>query len=166
MKPIVGLLLLFVGVSAASLAQGLTPGKAAHTALMPQEKTTVHESPSPRRRPIALSASERRALLQNMHRMLASVQGVIAALADDDMHAVATAAGESGMAMMREVPANVRRNFPSGFARLGKASHQAFDKIVFEAHHQKRAKRIMTLLSKSLQACDACHATYRFTIKK
>ncbi len=93
----------------------------------------MSETAADNRQTIRLTEAETAMLSANMRQMLASVQGVTDGLARDDMEAVGAAASKSGMAMMQELPAQIRVKFPQSFMQMGMVSHGAFDQIAQEA---------------------------------
>lgn len=153
---------LALGLSTASLARAeMPPGSMG----MPGGKP-MPVNASDTREPVHLTAEERALLAANMRQMLASVQGVTAALARGDRKAVAEAAAKSGMTMMQELPVQIRMKFPPAFAQMGMASHKLFDRIAREAGTAKGSAPILKILSESMQNCVACHAAYRFAPAK
>jgi hypothetical protein len=115
---------------------------------------------------VPLTEEERVRVVTDMRQMLANVQGIIDALARGDNKAVAQAASRNGMAMMQEMPAQIRMKFPPAFPKIGMPMHDLFDQIAREAETTKGSAHILKLLSESMQSCVACHATYRFASPK
>jgi len=118
------------------------------------------------RQNIPLTEAERTIVMAQMRQMLASVQGVTDGLSRGDLQAVVDAASKSGMAMMKSLPSQIRMKFPSGFAQMGMASHQTFDRIARETKSIKDPAPVLRQLSVAVQNCIACHATYRFVLSK
>jgi cytochrome c556 len=115
---------------------------------------------------VPLTEAESAIMAADMRQMLVSIQGVTDGLALGDMQAVVKAASKSGMAMMQELPSQIRMKFPEAFAQMGIASHKAFDQITQDAKTIKNPAPILRQLSIAMQNCVACHATYRFAPPK
>jgi len=115
---------------------------------------------------VPLTQAERTIVMAQMRQMLASVQGITNGLSQGDLKTVVGAASKSGMAMMQGVPSQIRMKFPSAFAQMGMASHQAFDRIARDTKSIKDPAPVLKQLSEAMQNCIACHATYRFAPPK
>ena len=111
---------------------------------------------------LMLTKDERNALLLEMRTWLISTQGVLAAATKDDMVEVAKIARVSGMAAEAETPASLFRKIPLEMKKLGFATRANFDEIAVLAETEKDSKKVIELLSKTMNNCIACHATYRF----
>ena len=118
------------------------------------------------RQPVWLTEEERTLVTANMRQMLADVREITDALARGDNKAVAQAASRNGMAMMQEMPAQIRMKFPPAFEQMGMPMHKLFDQIAREAGTASGPAPVLKLLSESMQSCVACHATYRFAPPK
>jgi hypothetical protein len=147
--------------SSAAFAQDMMPmgggmGKPMMGKPMPEKMDDARQN-------IPLSETEKAIVMAEMRQMLSSIQGITEGLAQGDMQAVVGAAAKSGMAMMQEVPAQIRMKFPQAFAQMGMASHKAFDQIAQETKSIKDPSPVLRQLSAAMQNCVACHAAYRIT---
>ncbi len=97
---------------------------------------------------------------QNMREHLAAVQAIVAAIARDDMDAVATAAARIGYSeSMGQMCEHMGAAAP-GFTTLALAFHRTADGIGDAARRGDRAG-VLSALDRTLQACVGCHAAYR-----
>ena len=139
----IGLWVLLVGVAAFFFLRGMT--------------TRSQDG----RQAIALSASERDAVLGEMRGMLTSVQGILAGLSARDMGQVAAAARASGMAMAVDATPALVAKLPLAFKNLGFTVHRGFDALGESASQGEPPARILAQLSAQVQLCVSCHAAYR-----
>jgi hypothetical protein len=110
---------------------------------------------------VLLAPAERDLVLAEMRGFVAGLQQVSAALARDDMQAVASAAKGLGMGMSHEVPPALIAKLPLEFKRLGFATHADFDQIAQDATDLGDPKHTLEQLGGTLGRCVACHSTYR-----
>lgn len=151
--------------STTSFAQDMMP-KAGGNMGHPMTANAMPEKGDDTRQIVPLTEAERAIVAAEMRQMLASVQGITDGLARDDLQAVVGAASKSGMAMMQQVPMQIRMKFPAPFSQMGMASHQAFDRIARETKSIKDPAPVLKQLSAGMQSCVACHSTYRFAPTK
>ncbi len=111
---------------------------------------------------IVLSVEERTLLLAEMRTMLSSVQGVVAALADEDNVALVEAARASGRRLAAGVPASAAAKLPQGFKELGGPTHMGFDTLAMAAEQGETSDMLLMRLGDVLGNCVSCHARYRF----
>ena len=156
---------LAVLFSTATFAQAPMP-MAGGNMEKPMTGKPMPEKVDDNRQVVPLTEAERAIVAAEMRQMLASVQGVADGLARGDMQAVVEAASKSGMAMMQEVPAQIRMKFPEPFSQMGMASHKVFDQIARDTKTIKDPAPVLKQLSEAMQNCVACHATYRFAPTK
>jgi hypothetical protein len=109
---------------------------------------------------LGLSAAEKTAFLAEMRQMLASVQGIIAAIGVGDREAIAAAARMSGNRMARATPATVRAKLPQAFKEIGGPTHLLFEEIAIRAGTDDMAD-LTVLTGETLRQCVACHAQFR-----
>ena len=113
------------------------------------------------RQAIMLNPDEKDLILAEMRTMLASVQGVVEGIANEDMKQVALAARQSGSATAAQVPAGLMAKLPLGFKQLGHDAHLGFDEITVGAENDEPGELLLVRLGERLNNCVACHATYR-----
>ena len=116
------------------------------------------------RQAIVLPPASRDRVLSEMRTMLASVQGVLTGLADNDMKGVAQAARVSGMAAAVDMSPQLMAALPLEFKRLGMGVHSSFDELAAAAEAGASKNEILSRLGSQLSSCVACHASYRLVI--
>lgn len=110
---------------------------------------------------IQLPPSGRDLVLTEMRAMLSSVQGVIAGVAARDMKQVAVAARASGTAAAVDMSPQLMAALPLEFKQLGLSVHKGFDELAAAAEQGMPPSEVLSQLGAQLNACVACHATYR-----
>ncbi|MCB1761115.1 MAG: hypothetical protein KDI68_15195 [Gammaproteobacteria bacterium] len=92
--------------------------------------------------------------------MLASIQGIIAGIGEEDRERIIEAARYSGNRMARATPASVRARLPKEFREIGGPTHMLFEEIVIRAETDDMAS-LAELTGRTMQNCLACHARFR-----
>ena len=115
------------------------------------------------RQAIVLDPPERAFVLKEMRGFLASVEGIVAALASDKVADAQEAARASGMGVMRSMPPNLRPKLPMEFKKMGHMTHQSFDKLADEAATLGDKAVVLKQLETILNTCNTCHASYRLS---
>jgi cytochrome c556 len=113
------------------------------------------------RQPLKLAPMQRDHVLDEMRALLAGSQQIVAALARDDMAAVAAAARPLGMGMARKAESHLGAALPRDFMRQGMAVHQDFDRIADDAEARKDPRLTLRQLGETMGRCVACHASFR-----
>ena len=113
------------------------------------------------RRLLTLTESQRRHVLEEMRILLSGTQAILAALAKDDMTAVAQYARRLGMGMADKAEDHLKGALPKEFMQLGMSVHQDFDQIATDAESLKDSKHTLWQLSESMNKCAVCHASYQ-----
>lgn len=114
------------------------------------------------RRAIALAPAERDLVLFEMRNMLGSVQGILHAVNNHDLAAVATAARASGMQAAADINPGLMAKLPLEFKQLGISVHERFDALALKIEQgQTDQAEILRQLTVQLDACVQCHAAYR-----
>jgi hypothetical protein len=115
------------------------------------------------RTPVHLSAKEREHLRSGMRIYLESMHGIIEALAESKMSAVAQNARKAGIEALRDVPLWSAIKLPPEFVLLGMDTHQKFDDLSRAASRMGNRKEVLQQLRDILANCTGCHATYRLS---
>ncbi|MEI7014125.1 hypothetical protein [Leptospira licerasiae] len=113
---------------------------------------------------IHLNPQEKNLVLTEMRGLLTSVNGIVAALADEDYKKAELAASASGMGMVKKLEdeeKTILLKLPIEFKQLGFGTHAQFDKIAEDLRQKKEPKIILKELDKLTQNCVRCHATYK-----
>lgn len=113
---------------------------------------------------IELSPAHRALVLNEMRQFLSGLQQITAALSRDDMDAVTQAARGLGIAMTRDVPADLKQALPQGFRKLGHQVHSQFDQIALDAESLGDSDHALSQLGNTLTQCVACHNSYQIRL--
>lgn len=113
------------------------------------------------RTPVRLNEIEHEFVLAEMRGFVESVQQVLSGVVEGDMKSVAEAAMRSGKATSNTSPRTLGSKFPSEFAALGSETHYLWDLLAAEATDMGDAHEILDQLSRLMNNCTACHASYR-----
>ena len=116
------------------------------------------ETGSDGREAVILSESERNFILGEMRNMLASVQGIVAAVAEDDMKSVEEIALAIGSAEVRNVPKSLMLKLPRDFKAMGTENHLEFDQVA--AQSKNGGKAVLNQLGQLMVNCVGCHESY------
>lgn len=121
------------------------------------------EQGSDGREAVVLKVGERDFILTEMRQMLASVQEIVSAVAEDDMKSVSENALAIGTAEVRNMPKALMLKLPRGFKTMGKETHVGFDQV--EAQAKNGGKAVLTSLGNLMGGCVACHETFSLKAK-
>ena len=133
----------------------LLPGLVLAPLAYPAENTT-HDP----RLNLGLTAEEKNEFLSEMRQMLASIQGIITGIANDDREMIIKSARYSGNRMARATPDSVRSKLPQSFREIGGPTHMMFEELVIRAETDD-AENLMAFTGEIMQQCLACHALFR-----
>jgi len=109
-----------------------------------------------------LSPPIRESLKRTMREHLEALDGIVAALADEDYEkASAIARRELGFAKHHEVMQREKgATFPEKYQELAMDHHQAAEELA-KAIDDKQMKAILQKLDQTMKACVACHRAYK-----
>ena len=113
-----------------------------------------------RRTSLGLNANEKAAFLSEMRQMLASVQGVIAGIGDENPEKIAAAARQSGGRMARATPESIRNKLPQSFKELGGPTHMLFEELAIRADTDDM-QSLASFTGELMQQCTACHEKFK-----
>jgi hypothetical protein len=116
------------------------------------------------RQTIMLTEAQQAHVLIEMRSLFAGTQAILAALAMDDMQAVAQQARYLGMSMKQKPENELQAVLPEAFMMLGKSVHRDFDKIANDAVAVKDPKFTLRQVSETLIRCHGCHESYRIDV--
>jgi len=109
---------------------------------------------------LRFTPEERAVFLADMRNMLASIQGVLKGIGDNDRAAIAAAARESGNRMARATPASIRAKIPQSFKDIGGPTHLAFEELALRAETDEM-DALARHTAELMHQCAACHAMFR-----
>lgn len=98
--------------------------------------------------------------LGEMRQMLASIQGVLEGIAEQDRNKIKRAAKYSGMRMARATPSHVRASLPKAFKEIGGPTHRLFEELVIRADTDDM-QDLTALTAELMKNCLSCHAQFR-----
>ncbi|PHR60888.1 MAG: hypothetical protein COA47_06690 [Robiginitomaculum sp.] len=131
----------------------------------PASSATDHDAHAlDQREKLHLTEEQRHHVLIEMRQMLASTQGMIAGIADDDMTAIAVAAKLSGPKAKTTIDMQMRDVLPDGFRPMGKAIHVEFGQMAELASTGASKEQITAKLADAMNLCVACHNTYQIEL--
>ena len=110
---------------------------------------------------ILLTDGERDFVLGEMRGFLEAAQGIVTAISEDDMVAVAHLSTAVGSGAIGGETAALMGKLPLEFKTLGMATHALFDDLATTASTGD-AKAVTAQLGVLMQNCTGCHAGYRF----
>lgn len=136
---------------AATLAALIYPAAA-------QRPPQAHGDP---REAVALSPAEAEEMLAGMRTYLETIQGIVAAMAENDIARVPAIAKQSGAKLLHDVNPATGLKAPVGFGMMSLDTHDKFDKLAAKAEAGTSRAEVLTDLRDILGNCISCHATYR-----
>lgn len=113
------------------------------------------------RKTLTLTDPQRHHVLTEMRELLAGTQHILAALAKDDMAAVAEYSRALGFDMKHKAENPLHEVLPKEFMQLGMSMHKDFDLIAADAASLKDPKHTLQQMSDTMGKCTACHASYQ-----
>lgn len=113
------------------------------------------------RMPIVLDASERDVMLAGMRTYLESVQGIVAALAENHPDQVAGIAAKSGAKLLQSVSPVTAAKLPLAFTSMSFDTHDKFDKLAAKAAKTASRSDVLGDLRDILGNCTSCHMSFR-----
>ncbi len=113
---------------------------------------------------VLLEPGERQAVLGEMRVLLESVQGIVDALARNDLKTVEVTARKVGKSAISTMDFRLRAKLPLDFKKLGFGTHYAFDEIADMAATDKPARDIQRKLADTMNNCIACHASFQLPL--
>ena len=113
------------------------------------------------RQVLNLTEPQRNHILKEMRELLAGTQDILAALAKDDMAAVAKYSRALGFNMKHQAENPLHDVLPKEFMQIGMPMHKEFDQIAADAESLKDAKHTLQQLSATMGKCTACHTAYQ-----
>lgn len=112
------------------------------------------------RRPIITRPNERTHILSDMRQYLTGIQGIMEALAREDMKAAAVAARSMGNVRVYEVNLAFPNKHAVEFRDLAMDLHLGFEQIANDAEDKGNAQLMLGQVAKIMKKCIYCHTTY------
>ncbi len=127
---------------------------------------TASNKNSDERQALLLTTAERALVLTEMRLFLASVQAIVEGVSKDNLPLIIKAARKVGAQAQPEMPASLTQKLPLGFKKLGHDTHKKFDMLALDAEQLGDPQYSLQQLSKLMNNCVACHATYKISLKQ
>lgn len=131
----------------------------AWTAIHPAYAETSH-TPADTRISLGFTEQEKADFLSEMRQMLASIQGVISGIAEENPEKIIQAATYSGNRMARDTPESIKRKTPEAFKDLGGPTHMMFEELAIRAQTDDM-QTLTEFTGELMRQCLACHALFR-----
>lgn len=118
-----------------------------------------HEG-SDKRISLGFSELEKAQFLSDMRQMLASIQGVIAGIGEENRELIISSARYSGNRMARETPESIKNKTPQSFKDVGGPTHMMFEELVIRAETDDM-NTLTSFTGELMKQCLACHAMFK-----
>ena len=120
-------------------------------------------APRDQREAVVLNPAQADHVLTEMRGLLTSVRDIQSAMAADDWAEVSAAAQAQGTGRGQRPPEGLRQRQPPGFRQMSSSMRQQFDALNLAAAKGDRSAADAAL-GQALNACVACHDSYRIEI--
>ncbi|MBY6239871.1 hypothetical protein [Methylosinus sp. Sm6] len=116
------------------------------------------------RAPLALTASEKAFVLDQMRLFVKSLEQIVSGLATDDRAAVAEAAAARGGRRFQaegKMPETLAGRFPDRWTGFGRPMRAGFDELARRVTEGESKNQSLARLGEIMRNCVGCHAAYR-----
>jgi len=127
-------------------------------------QTSEHSLNPDQRKILHMNVKQRHHVLTEMRQLLASTQGVLEGIAENDMGKVAQAAALSAPKAPKTVDFRMKDVLPPDFRQMGKAAHVAFGEMEQKAKNGASKEEIAMEIADTLNTCVACHSTFQVSV--
>lgn len=124
---------------------------------------SVQFAPPDQREAVSLNPAQADHVLTEMRGLLTSIRDIQSAMASDDWKAVSAAAQAQGTGRGKRPPEGLRERQPPGFRQMSSSMRQQFDALNLSSVKADRSAA-NAALGQALNACVACHDSYRIEI--
>jgi len=109
---------------------------------------------------LGFTEAEKADFLSEMRQMLASIQGIISGIGEENRELIIESARYSGNRMARETPDSIKAKTPQSFKEIGGPTHMMFEELGIRAETDDMDS-LSSFTGKLMKQCLACHATFR-----
>ena len=109
---------------------------------------------------LKFTESEKAEFLTEMRQMLASIQGILIGIGENDRKQIIKSARYSGNRMARATPESIKRKTPQSFKDIGGPTHMMFEELVVRAETDDM-DILTSFTGELMKQCLACHATFK-----
>jgi cytochrome c556 len=113
------------------------------------------------REAVALSPAETETMLAGMRTYLETIQGIVAAMAENQVARVPEIAARSGAKLLQVAEPATGLKLPLGFTSMSFDTHDKFDKLADKARKGASRSEVLNDLRDIMGNCISCHAAYR-----
>ena len=107
-----------------------------------------------------LTKAEEADFLGEMREMLASIQGVMSGIGDNNRELIINSASSSGNKMARATPESIKKKTPAAFKEIGGPTHMMFEELVVRAEDDDM-ETLAEFTGKLMKQCLDCHAMFK-----
>ena len=109
---------------------------------------------------LGLTETEKIEFLSEMRQMLASIQGIISGIGENNPEKIIKSARYSGNRMARATPKSVKSKIPKSFQEIGGPTLMMFEELVIRAETDDM-ETLTLFTGEILQQCTACHEMFK-----
>jgi len=109
---------------------------------------------------LGLNPVEKVAFLAEMRQMLASIQGIVTGIGEENRELIAESARSSGNRMARATPDTVRNKLPQSFKEIGGPTHMMFEELAVRAETDDM-DMLASFTGKLMKQCLVCHSLFK-----
>ena len=109
---------------------------------------------------LELTEVEKAEFLSEMRQMLASIQGIISGIGENNPEKIIQSARYSGNRMARATPQSVKEKLPQSFKEIGGPTHMMFEELVIRAETDD-TETLTLFTAEIMQQCIACHEMFK-----
>lgn len=100
-------------------------------------------------------------MLTGMRTYLETIQGIVAAMAENQVARVPDIASESGAKLLQVAAPVTGLKLPLGFTSMSFDTHDKFDKLADRARKGASRTEVLNDMRDIMGNCISCHAAYR-----
>ena len=109
---------------------------------------------------LRLTKTEKIEFLSEMRQMLASIQGIISGIGENNPEKIIKSARYSGNRMARATPQSIKSKTPKSFQEIGGPTHMMFEELVIRAETDDM-ETLTIFTGEIMQQCLACHEMFK-----
>ncbi len=144
-----------------SIFSSLPPASPARRRGFPPRPNSLPRRQGDPREAVVLSPAEAELLLTGMRTYLETIQGIVEAMAENQVARVSDIAPTSGAKLLNDVNPVTGLKLPIGFASMSFDTHDKFDKLAEKAKRGSSRAEILNDVRDIMGNCISCHASYR-----
>ena len=111
---------------------------------------------------LKFTAAETADFLAEMRQMLASIQGIIMGIGEEDRELILKSARASGGRMARATPDSITGKLPPSFREIGGPTHMMFEELAIRSETDDM-DMLASFTGQLMQQCLTCHSMFKVT---